>query len=169
MAACATCGSTILFGGASSGQYRFCNQSCLGQAGLIQVAQQVPADLVAREVERLHGGPCPRCQGQGPVDVHYAYFVYSFVVATSWKSERHVCCRGCARKQQLMAALVSGLAGWWGFPWGLIMTPVQVLRNLGGMVGGGGGLTPTPALSETVRMAIAAQAIDAQRGRPHAA
>ena len=28
--------------------------------------------------------------------------------------------------------LISLLAGWWGFPWGLIYTPMALIQNLGG-------------------------------------
>jgi len=28
--------------------------------------------------------------------------------------------------------LISLLVGWWGFPWGLIYTPMTLIQNLGG-------------------------------------
>ena len=43
------------------------------------------------------------------------------------------------------------LPGWWGFPFGLIMTPVQVMRNLAGIFGGPNPASPSPALEKLIR------------------
>ena len=55
---------------------------------------------------------------------------------TSWSSKPHICCRSCGNKTRMGAALFSLLFGWWGVPWGFIMTPVQVVKNVAGIMRG---------------------------------
>jgi hypothetical protein len=57
---------------------------------------------------------------------------------------------------------VSLFAGWWGFPWGLIMTPVQLSRNVIGLVRAPETMGPSPELEKTVRTMIAAQMVSAE-------
>ena len=99
--------------------------------------------------EHLHQGNCPQCQGPGPVDIHTSHKVYSALAFTRWSSHPVMACRSCGRKQQLKHAIFSFALGWWGFPFGLVITPVQVIRNIGGMIGLGGPdpSTPSPALA----------------------
>ena len=89
--------------------------------------------------------------------------VWSALVLTSWKNEPQISCRSCGRKQQVLSLVISLVAGWWGFPWGLIMTPVQVIRNLRGIFGGPDPLQPSPQLEQAVRVSIARQALAARQ------
>lgn len=66
MASCDYCGSTILFGGSREGDFRFCNDKCRQGGALLAVASQIPPDVLAEQVKRLHQGPCPSCGGEGP-------------------------------------------------------------------------------------------------------
>jgi len=152
MATCAYCGTTILFGGATVGELRFCNQTCAGNGAAVIAATRVAPHEVEKEVRAVHQGNCPQCQGPGPVDVHVAHKVWSALAFTSWGSKPRLCCRSCGRKHQLGSAAFSLVLGWWGFPWGLIMTPVQVTRNLSGMFGGPNPESPSPALERIVRL-----------------
>ena len=112
-----------------------------------------------QRVKAIHEGECPKCQGPGPVDVDTSYMVYSILVMTRWSSHPIVACQSCARKQQLKHTLYSFVTGWWGFPFGLILTPVQIIRNIGGLIGMAGPdpMTPSPALSRIVRLSLAAR------------
>lgn len=130
MAACGACNTTILFGGVREGEQRFCNKSCYAKGYLLTVARQIPPDTLREHVRSVHQGMCPKCHGAGPVDVHKSYRVWSAVFLTSWKNEPQVSCRSCGVKAQLGSTLFSLVLGWWGLPWGLIMTPVQVGRNV---------------------------------------
>ena len=151
MAACDSCGATILFGGQSLGSYRFCNAQCASQGALLNLASQVPAELVHQQMWNLHQGPCPVCKGSGPVDVHTSYRVYSVLIMTSWRNQPRVSCRSCGVKAKVTDALVSLVAGWWGFPWGIIMTPVQLGRNLIGLARAPDTMGPSPELEKMVR------------------
>lgn len=168
MAKCDNCGSTILFGGKRQGNLRFCNARCAGQGALLAISQQVPQNIVSESVLKVHQGPCPKCGGSGPVDVHVHHRVMSALVITSWRSTPQISCRSCGTKAQLIDTGVSLLLGWWGFPWGLIFTPVQIVRNITGMLRGPDPLQPSPQLEKSVRMSIASQAVARQKAQPAA-
>jgi hypothetical protein len=130
----------ILMGGVRAGGQRFCNQKCYQNACVLRVTKNVPSDVLEREVEGVWRGNCPKCRGLGPVDVHKIHEVWSALVLTRWTTRSQVSCHSCAVKQQLGGAAFSFVFGWWGLPWGLILTPVQITRNLIGMSRG-----PDPA------------------------
>jgi DNA-directed RNA polymerase subunit RPC12/RpoP len=156
MAACDYCGTTILFGGEQLGSYRFCNQQCASKGSLLQLANQIPAEIVQQEVWKLHQGQCPVCSGPGPIDVHTSYFVYSVLIMTSWQSKPRISCRSCGVKTQLTDTVVSAVVGWWGVPWGFIMTPVQMGRNLLAIIRAPDTAKPSAQLEKMVRTTIAA-------------
>lgn len=155
MASCAYCHSMILFGGVTAGELRFCNQNCHEQGRFIRKAERIPDRDVAPALRRVHCGACPECEGSGPVDVHYSHTVLSLIVMTSWNSKPKVCCRKCGRSTQIGALVQCFFLGWWGFPWGLIMTPVQICKNISAMVGGPKPDEPSEELERLVRLMIA--------------
>jgi hypothetical protein len=158
MATCAFCNSTILFGGASVGGRRFCNARCAERGTLLTMADQIPEHLVQQQLWSVHQGRCPKCTGPGPVDVHTSHRVVSMIVVTTWKSQPRVSCARCGHKAQAKDAAISLVAGWWGFPWGLIFTPIQISRNIAGMMKGPDPAKPSAQLEKMVRMSIAANA-----------
>lgn len=59
------------------------------------------------------------------------------------------------------------VVGWCGFPWGLIMTPVQVARNIGGLMRSTESATPSEKLEQLVRLNIAAYAMQRAKQQPN--
>ena len=55
---------------------------------------------------------------------------------------------------QLGGVVYSLLLGWWGVPWGLVMTPVQVWRNLAGLRLEAERAHPSPLLETLVRQLL---------------
>jgi len=163
MAACATCNTTILFGGKTEGELRFCNERCQADGQVLLVADRIPEDLVKEQAAALHGAPCPKCSGPGPVDVHVSHFVWSALLLTSHTSTPSLCCRSCGKKSQLLSLFGSLLLGWWGIPWGFIMTPIQISRNIGGLLSPPDPSRPSERLHGAARMMLASQAL-ASRG-----
>jgi hypothetical protein len=157
MAMCDYCGTTILFGGVRDGDLRFCNQQCHQNGYILNLADQIPEDILTQHVRQAHDGNCPKCQGPGPVDVHTSHTVWSALVMTSWRSRPQVCCRSCGAKSKLGALASSAVLGWWGFPWGLVMTPIQILRNAGGLLAGPDPTRPSAQLEKIVRVSLASQ------------
>ena len=157
MASCDYCGTHILFGGVKQNDLRFCKAECAGQALWVQRAGSIPEHEVEKRTRALHRSQCPRCGGAGPVDLHSSHWVYSALVFTKWSSQPEVCCRSCGRKKQLTNGVFSLAFGWWGVPFGLLLTPVQVARNFSGVVGLSGPKDdePSPALRRIVRLTMA--------------
>jgi len=163
MAQCGYCGTTIIFGGVRDGDQRFCNKRCHQNGYVLRVAQHVPADVLDRQTEEVFRGNCPRCRGLGPIDVHKVHKVWSAILLTTWNSSQQVCCRSCATKSQLGGVLFSLLLGWWGFPWGLILTPVQITRNIVGMCAGPHPSHPSAELRTLVQVTLGAKIIQASQ------
>jgi len=130
MANCASCGKMIESGGIRLGDRLFCDGTCLDKARMVEGAMPTSGRGVANSARQIHSGPCPICQGPGPVDVHDTYWVWSAVVFTRWGTRQQVSCRRCALKSQVGGIAQSAVLGWWGFPWGLVLTPVQIVRNV---------------------------------------
>jgi hypothetical protein len=68
-----------------------------------------------------------------------------------------VSCKSCGDKSQIGGILSSALLGWWGFPWGLIMTPVQICRNIAGMMRKVDNTMPSEDLTRVARIHLASQ------------
>ena len=129
MSKCGYCGSTIIMGGVRLGQQRFCNNKCAQSAQILSLTKNVSADMLDRKVEEVWRGNCPKCRSLGPVDVHKIHEVWSALVLTRWTTRAQVSCRPCAVKRQLGGVAFSLVFGWWGFPFGLIWTPMTLVKN----------------------------------------
>ncbi|MBI5758672.1 MAG: hypothetical protein HZA46_09155 [Planctomycetales bacterium] len=163
MARCDYCGTTILFGGVFDGRWRFCNENCRTQGVLLAVADRVPEDVLQEHLREVHEAACPKCGGSGPVDVHTSHRVWSAAVMTSWNSLPEVCCRSCGTKAKLFSTLFCGALGWWGFPWGLLVTPVQITRNVVGLFTAPDPEHPSPQLEKIVRLDLATRLLQANQ------
>jgi hypothetical protein len=162
MGTCDHCGALIIFGGKRSGGLRYCSEKCLRASSNIfaahELAAQVPEELIQRQIEAVRQGECPKCGRPGPIDVYVSHRIWSFIRVTSWKSLPQVSCRTCGIKSQCGGVLFSLLFGWWGFPFGFVMTPVQIGRNLIGMFHVPDPTKPSSQLMEMVRADIAKRA-----------
>jgi hypothetical protein len=165
MAKCGYCGSTIMMGGVRTRDHeqRFCNNKCHQNASILGVAKNVPSEVVEREVERIWSGVCPKCRGPGPVDHHRVHEVWSALVLTRWTTKAEVSCRSCAAKRQFGGAARSFFLGWWGLPWGLILTPVQITRNFVGLTRGPDPSRASAGLRKLVLVTIGSQMIARQK------
>jgi hypothetical protein len=160
MAACAYCGTTIILGGVKDGEDRYCNNECAAQGEIIHASRQIPDEILDQAVAEIHQGPCPICEGPGPVDVHTSYRVWSALFLTSWSSRPRISCRSCGFKAKFADLFFCFGLGWWGFPWGLLATPIQIVRNFWGMVAPGTPMEPSEVLRNMVRLDLAARAVD---------
>ncbi len=159
MASCAYCDGFILFGGVKDGEQRFCNAKCAAKGQVLRVASALPVDQVEKQVRAIHAGNCPKCGGAGPVDVHTSHRAMSALVVTQWSSHPLVSCVSCGTKAQLRDSAITLLLGWWGLPWGVVMTPVQLGKNIYGMLKKPDPREPTAALHRVVSSNMAAQEI----------
>ena len=166
MASCSYCDSFMLFGGKTDPTGYYCSTKCQQAGNLLALSAQVPRNQLDRLVDELYHANCPRCGGPGPVDVHKAHRVWSAVFLTSWSSRPTLSCKSCATRRQLGAILFSGLFGWWGFPWGLGVTPLQIGRNIAEMLGGPKPGAPSALLQKVVRLEAGARLAQGSKGPP---
>ena len=166
MGRCNHCGTFILFGGKRLGDRRFCSDRCFAQGSSLvaahQLAQQVPEELIQKQIAGRASRHLSEMRRDGPVDVHTSHRVWSAIHVTSWKSRPQVCCRDCGVKAKFGDALFSFCLGWWGFPFGLVLTPIQIGRNLVGIFHVPDPTKPSPYLQNIVRMDIANRAVRIQ-------
>lgn len=160
MVNCASCNTLILFGGTRGPGGTYCNQSCMEKAALLE-SVEIPNEVLNEHLFAIHSGPCPVCNGPGPVDVHLTHFVWSVVFLTRSTSKPALSCRSCARKSQAFASVGSLLVGWWGIPWGLVWTPVQVGRNIAAILRSGNSQIPSEELENMVRIRLVQLALEA--------
>lgn len=163
MATCAYCNTTILFGGKRQDGMRFCNAKCAEGGRLLSIGSQLPSADVLHFVRQVHQGNCPRCSGEGPVDVYKSYRVWSALFLTSWSIRPTVCCRSCGTKKTLLDTLYSTALGWWGVPWGVVMTPVQIVRNIKALIQRPNPKVPTAELERMVRLHMASSIAQAHK------
>ena len=137
---------------------RFCNETCQARGTLLAVANQIPQAIILEQTWKVHQGTCPKCGGAGPVDLYVSHSVWSALLLTSWKSTPEVSCRSCGRKSQWLGVASSALFGWWGLP-GLVITPVQIGRNLVGIARSPDASAPSPQLEKAIRIMLASHAV----------
>jgi hypothetical protein len=155
MKKCAYCGNSILFGGKRDGNLTYCNARCQSSGVLVAASRNLPPAVVADTLRSIHSGLCPKCHGTGPIDVHSSFRVWSMVFVTSWSTRQHLCCASCGQRTKLMDVLFCAALGWWGIPWGLALTPIQIGRNLHALAKAPDPATPSAALERLVRMQLA--------------
>jgi hypothetical protein len=88
--------------------------------------------------------------------MHATYWVWSGLAFTRWGIQQRMVCRPCAIKIQAGNLVFSSLLGWWGFPFGLVLTPVQVIRNVMAIVSPPDPSQPSPKLVQVARVQLAA-------------
>ena len=159
MKTCTFCRSLILFGGKTDPTGHYCNDNCRQRGTIVAMSKTIPDSTVQEHLWAVHQGHCPRCNGKGPIDVHMIHRVWSALVLTSWSNNQQVSCRACGVKSQLVGILGCALLGWWGIPWGLLMTPLQIARNVIAIAKPPEAARPSQRLETIVRMGLAHDAI----------
>jgi len=131
---CVFCNSLINSGVEDENKYKFCDSTCLYNYKVISTSNLISDDIVEENTKQIHQGHCPICKKQrGSIDVHYSHSIYSLLLYSSWNSKTQISCRFCGLKSQIISSITSFLFGWWGFPWGMIYTPIQLIKNLDGI------------------------------------
>jgi hypothetical protein len=153
MAACDYCGTTYRGGAAKHGALRFCTNQCRDRGAVLELLDALPPASIDQEIENARVGPCEECGARANVDIHKSHRVYSALVWTSWKTLSHFCCQSCGRRHQIKAIAFSGALGWWGIPFGLFITPYQLVRNVAGMLRRAD--RPSPDFVRVMRVALA--------------
>lgn len=134
MARCAHCGRSIVFGGKKEQGYRFCRDACRKNAMTMLAVERylelVPPEVIEAEIRFVHQGSCPRCGGEGPVDIHTSYTVWATLVRMGMEDFPTPCCRHCGRRAIMVAVIKSILVGVLCLPVGLVFLPFILVANL---------------------------------------
>lgn len=165
MSRCGFCSTLVLFGGIKDRGTTFCGEKCHAGGQVLLLAEEIPEELVNRCAETIHQGACPKCSGPGPVDVHKSFFIWSALLITGFRCNPTVCCRMCGVKSQAADTFGSTLVGWWGFPNGLLLTPVFIVRNCIAMCFPPDTTRPSQALRQAAAAQLAGEQL-AQQAAP---
>ena len=128
MATCDCCGKYYTFGGLKAGRYAFCKGTCHSRGRVLVALDAVPPRSVADFIDAARRSDCPSCGRPGPLDLRRSHWTWSALFLTHWGTDQRIECAPCGRLRQAKAMGFSLLAGWVG-PFGLILVPVQLVRN----------------------------------------
>jgi hypothetical protein len=162
MPKCHHCETTIVFGGVRDGRRRYCNQKCRDDDTMRLALGEIPPGFAEEKAQRIFEGPCPQCGGRGPNEVHVAYTIWALAIVTQFGEKATIGCQSCGTRARLKAIVANGLFGWWSMQ-GVLMTPVQIVRNLHGLMVASVSSRPSPEMIDTVRQELAKQLIEESR------
>jgi hypothetical protein len=162
MAKCVNCGATVLFGGVKREELTFCSEGCFRNALLNDRLINIPDEVLNETVHSVHEGLCPICGGNGPVDIHFAHRVMSFLVVTQYQKRPRLSCQSCGTKWKIWNNFITFLLGWWGIPFGLAMTPIYLVCNLVNIALPVSTLEPSQHLIEHVKLQLGEAAMAGQ-------
>ncbi len=165
MRRCDACNFWTLFGAIEDGGYRYCCDICVEIGPVFPRSRELGAADVRLKALKIHGGRCPLCEGPGPVELRASYRIWSVVAFTHFSSRYQISCRRCGLGAQLRGLVHSILLGWWGLPIGVLMTPVQIVRNLVAMVLVPNPQEPSPGLVRQASLQLAQERLAAERAR----
>jgi hypothetical protein len=98
---------------------------------LHRLEADIPAHEIVQYARAIKASSCPRCRrNDSGIEVRRSYRVWSALVLTRWETRTALCCRMCSEEENWKALIFSFGLGWWGFPFGLIVTPFQIIRNI---------------------------------------
>lgn len=111
---------------------RFCSSNCVRAARISEAAVDISAEQIQTLALAIRSGPCPDCRlSESVVEIRFQYRVVSLVLITEYQRKSRLCCVACGRKQNMKAFCLTFFLGWWGVPFGLIMTPTYLIANMG--------------------------------------
>jgi len=96
---------------------------------LLQPQEERPRIQSIQQHERSQGPQCPVCGGPGPIGTYQSYRVISVIVLTSWATIPRTSCRRCVKRAIMTNGMITMFFGWWGVPFGFILTPFYLLKN----------------------------------------
>jgi hypothetical protein len=128
MGNCGYCKTFVIAGGVRDHGRVYCNKDCHYYGCVKENAKLVPDELIESEVRAVFDGKCPRCEGDGPIDLFHSHYVWSAFLFSVHSSPQALSCRTCARHRQFRAAFYCAALGWWSLS-GLILTPAYVVFN----------------------------------------
>jgi hypothetical protein len=89
-------------------------------------------EMVMTHAMAIRNGECPKCRRRDSVvELRTEHWVWSAIFLTRFGRRTALICRACGRSRNLRALGKCALLGWWGIPFGLLITPYKIFANLG--------------------------------------
>jgi hypothetical protein len=96
------------------------------------VVADISDETVLAQAMKIKNGDCPLCQcRKSAVELRTEHWIWSAIFVTRLGYRRALMCRDCGRSRNLKALGWCVLLGWWGVPFGLLVTPYKIFANLG--------------------------------------
>lgn len=156
MPRCDSCGTFIVAGGVRDGDRRYCRASCQKADHLNLLVKHLPDDIIDQRTLEVHEGPCPRCGGNGPIDLHTGHYIWSALLFAKHHIKAEICCGWCGFKRKAGAIGFCLGLGWWSHH-GLLFTPVVIFKNLMYIAFEPRGHGPSRALRKVVAKQLAGE------------
>jgi hypothetical protein len=153
---CQTCGATILFGGVTRDGMKFCKEACAASSVVLNSTKNFTGKMITDRARAIFESECPVCRRPGPLEIYRSHRVISLLVVSFWQTTPRLSCRSCGKNAQLIDLTITSLFGWWGIPHGIIMTPIQIVRNVGGLCAAAP-TAPSKELEVFARQSMAAE------------
>ena len=81
--------------------------------------------------QKLRSLPCPMCGNKtSKLNGTVMHTVKSFILFSSFRKEPIIACPDCLDKKNQESITSTALLGWWGFPWGILKTPIYIYNNI---------------------------------------
>lgn len=149
---------------------KFCSTNCLRNARLMEASVDIPEQEILKHATELKNGTCPSCRGrESKIELRKYYWVWSALFITQWGTSSKVCCKKCGTKSNLLSIISCMLLGWWGIPWGIVKTPVQITSNIAAMFRRFDKSKPSEELIQAARLQLAEVLLGQQTGKPNTA
>ncbi len=133
-------------------------RSAAEQGQINRVTAAIPPEMLQQYISEVHRGNCPKCgagAGQRPYLAHGLVDARDDVYEDASAGELSA---PCGVKAKLSAAVSSGVFGWWAFPWGFFVTPLQIMRNVKGIFAKVDSSWPSQQLAHLVKLDLAKRA-----------
>lgn len=99
--------------------------------GFIAQTKEYTISELETYAEKLRKIACPICnQTHKKLNGTIAYTVKSFVFFSSFGIKPIIACPECLDKENNNSISSTLLLGWWGFPWGILKTPIYIYKNM---------------------------------------
>jgi len=164
---CDFCGKSTLFSVIRNEGQKFCSKNCLRNARLMEAAVDISEQEILNRAVEIKNGPCPSCRGrESEIEIRKSYWVWSAVFFTRWGTSPKICCKKCGVQSNLISIGSCLFFGWWGIPWGLFITPAQIISNVAAMFRRIDHTKPSLELLQTAKLQLAETLLGQQPNVP---
>ena len=138
MAKCTACNGTILFGGVKNRNGQYCSEDCVLKHRIAVADEVVPRIELMKFIDVSFQKECPQCKGTGPLDLHKATKITSYLIAYTVTTSSVIGCAKCGKSHKIKAGVHTLFLGIWsvrGLLHSLIYFPAGIIGGLTTSVG----------------------------------